>query len=1137
MFKGEKSLNLPEVEKKVLDFWQSDRIFEKSLERRKSKKPFRFYEGPPYANGKPGIHHVLARVFKDIVLRYKAMGGFYVPRRAGWDTHGLPAEIATEKELGIKDKKEIEEYGIDKFNAKAKEGVMKYQREFELMTERIGYWLDLKDAYITYTNSYIAGLWKVFKKISNRGFLKRDYKILPWCPRCETPLASHELAQPGAYKLVKDPSLYVKFKLKDEDNAYLLVWTTTPWTLPANMLVAVNPNFTYSKYEVNGEYLWSKITPPEIQGEAKIAETASGKELAGRKYIPLFGGDREDVFKVVAADFVSDEEGTGLVHIAPAFGEDDLKLAKQIGLKKFPTTVDDEGRVVEGFPGSGKFIKEADSEIVGDLEKRGLVYRYGSAEHEYPHCWRCGTPLIYLARFSWFFEVSRLRKKLVEENEKVNWIPEYIKEGRFGEWIKEAKDWAISRERYWGTPIPVWKCDKCEHEEVVGGLGDLVALSKQPSNRYFVLRHGESQSNVLNIASGAPEKFDNPLTDGGRRDIERLLPRLKKEKIDFVFSSPMKRAQETAEIVSKGLGIDPKYDDRLTEYRLGVMNGEPAEKFEAFFADQQEKFSKAPEGAETLADIRARMMNFVQELNKNYSEKNILIVGHGDPLWALEAAAQGWDEKQTAGAKAELYLKPGELRQIKVLNLPYDRTGKLDLHKPYIDEFKLLCPECGAGMTRTKEVVDVWFDSGAMPFAGGYYPKYYPADFICEAVDQTRGWFYTLLTVSVLLGERGPYQNVICLGLVLDKNGLKMSKSKGNIVDPWSMMDKYGVDPIRWYFYTVNDPGDPKRFDEADLTKALRQFFFIIFNVFSFYELYADKSAELKGKPKSALDRWILARLYETEKAVSGNLNAYNVGSAGREIEKLVEDLSRWYLRRSRGRFQRPESDKDFKEASATLLECLKVLSQMLAPFTPFFGEALYLSLPLKSKAASVHLTDWPRLPKAWADPKLVGLMAGARDLVVAALAERNVKSIKVRQPLQTLKFSDKNLQNAEALLELVKDEVNVKEAVFDGNLEAAVWLDNKITAELRAEGLAREFTRMVQDLRQKAGLKPGEEIELFAVIDAESENILIGQTKELKSKLFARRIEFKKPSSFLAENEDRLGDKPVWLGLNRIGS
>ncbi len=1135
MLKGKKNLDLPEIEKKVLDFWEDGRIFEKSLERRKNKKAFKFYEGPPYANGKPGIHHVLARVFKDIILRYKAMEGFYVPRRAGWDTHGLPAEIATEKELGIKNKKEIEAYGIDRFNAEAKKGVMKYQREFELMTERIGYWLDLKNAYITYTNPYIEGLWKVFKKISNRGFLKRDYKILSWCPRCETPLASHELAQPGAYKLVKDPSLYVKFKLKNEDNTYLLVWTTTPWTLPANMLVAVNPNLVYSKYEINNESVWSGIVPPGAEN-ARVVETASGKELENKKYEPLFGADREDVFKVAAADFVSDEEGTGLVHIAPAFGEDDLNLAKKINLKKFPTTVSDDGRMAAGFPGAGKPIKEADPEIVGDLEKRGLVYKFDSIEHEYPHCWRCGTPLIYMARHSWFFEVSRLRSELVKANERVNWIPEHIKEGRFGEWIKEAKDWAISRERYWGTPIPVWKCGKCEHEEVIGGIDDLVRLSKQPTNRCFLLRHGESQSNVLNVSSAAPEKFDNPLTDKGRKDIESLLPRLKKEKIDLIFSSPLKRSKETSEIIAKGLQIDVKYDDRLTEYRTGVFNGQPAEEFEGFFANQEEKFFKAPEQGETLTDIRARMMNFVRELNENHSEKNILIVGHGDPLWALQAALKGLDERFSAEAKADLYLKPGELRKIEVRNLPFDRTGKLDLHKPYIDEFKLICPDCGAEMTRTKEVADVWFDSGAMPFAGNYYPQYYPADFICEAVDQTRGWFYTLLAVSALLGEKAPYRNVICLGLVLDKNGLKMSKSKGNIVDPWSMIEKYGVDPIRWYFYTVNDPGEPKRFDEADLGKALRQFFFIIFNVFSFYELYADKSVELKKKPKAVLDRWILARMYETEKTVSRNLDAYNIGDAGREMEKFVEDLSRWYLRRSRERFQRPRSEEDFKEASAVLLECLKSLSQILAPFTPFWSEALYLSLPLKKKAVSVHLTDWPRLPHSWADSKLLRLMVEAREIVAEALAERNAKAIKVRQPLQTLKFRNKSLEKYPEILELVKEEVNVKEAVFDESLKTPIWLDDKITADLKAEGLVRELMRMAQDLRQKSGLKPGESIELFVDASQELTDVFSFRTKELESKLFAKKIEFKKSEAiFTGESEDTLDGNPVWIGIRKI--
>ncbi|MEK7146818.1 MAG: class I tRNA ligase family protein, partial [Patescibacteria group bacterium] len=480
MLKGLKNFNLPEVEEKVLKFWRENKIFEKSLAKRKGKKPFRFYEGPPYANGQPGIHHVLARVFKDAVLRYKSMQGYFVPRRAGWDTHGLPIELATEKELGIKSKNEIEKFGIDLFNQKAKASVWRYKPEWERLTERIGYWLDLKNAYITYENNYLESLWWIFKKIFEKGFLKQSYKVVPYCPRCQTPLSSHELGQPGVYKKTKDPSIYVKFKVKSrgyrsDDNAasrpkvkkneFLLVWTTTPWTLPANVAVAVNPKLTYTKYKINGDYYWSYSTPPFKEGEkVEPIEKISGKKLIGLKYEPLYKSKSyklkaKSYFLVLGADFVSTEEGTGLVHIAPAFGEDDFNLMKdRIAIKDIPVTVDEKGKVKAGFPGAGKFVKEADKDIIADLVKKNKIYASAVIEHEYPFCWRCGVALIYFSRLSWFIEMSRLRTELLAANKKINWIPAYLKDGRFGEWLKEAKDWAVSRERYWGAPLPIWKC-------------------------------------------------------------------------------------------------------------------------------------------------------------------------------------------------------------------------------------------------------------------------------------------------------------------------------------------------------------------------------------------------------------------------------------------------------------------------------------------------------------------------------------------------------------------------------------------------------------------------------------------------------------------------------------------------------
>ncbi|MBI2506950.1 MAG: class I tRNA ligase family protein, partial [Candidatus Colwellbacteria bacterium] len=560
--KSAKELKLPELEEKVLKLWEEKHIFEESLKIRQlaergNGKVFRFYEGPPYANGLPGIHHVLARIFKDIMLRYKSMQGYLVPRRGGWDTHGLPIELAAEKELGIKTKSEIENVGIAKFNEKAKEIVTRYKGAWEQFTKRIGYWLDLKNAYLTYENSYIESLWWIFKRISDRGYLKEFRKVLPYCPRCETPLSSHEMGMPDVYKLTEDYSIYVKFKLKEANpstgsgqDEYLLVWTTTPWTLPSNIAVAVDPKLTYTKYRVGNEYLWSHNPPPQLSQEAEVVEKISGKHLVGKRYSPLYEVNgfkpKPSDYQIIAAPFVKAEEGTGLVHLSPAFGEEEFEL---IGRDDLPVTVNDQGLVTEGLPGAGKFIKEAEKDIVDDLRRRGVVYLATRVEHEYPFCWRCGTPIIYFARKSWFLTVSRLRKELVEENQRINWIPNYVKGGRFGEWIKNAADWAISRERYWGTPLPIWRC-KEGHLQVVGSLEELDKHAYSRNN-FFVLRHGEAEHNLRGLLASGPEDEGrvSHLTEKGRSQAERAAGKIGRKKIDVVFTSPYRRAVETAEII------------------------------------------------------------------------------------------------------------------------------------------------------------------------------------------------------------------------------------------------------------------------------------------------------------------------------------------------------------------------------------------------------------------------------------------------------------------------------------------------------------------------------------------------------------------------------------------------------------
>ncbi len=1174
MLRNLKQFNLPEIEEKVLKFWKENDIFRKSVALRppqmrgrqapasakasadrqgKKTKFFRFFEGPPTANGRPGLHHVLARAFKDIICRFKTMQGFFVSRRAGWDTHGLPVELEVEKKLGIKTKQEIEKFGIAEFNSQAKMSVWTYKSEWEKLTERVGFWLDFNHPYITYENSYIESLWWVFGQIAKRGLLKKLYKVVPWCPRCQTPLSSHELGQPGAYKLTKDPSVFVKFKLKPSSapffaqsfggqskasegkqakNTFLLVWTTTPWTLPANVAVAVNPKLTYTKYKVGDEFFWSYNPPPKIEGkEMEVVEKISGKKLVGLKYEPLYPniGHHE----VIAADFVSTEEGTGLVHIAPAYGEDDLRVFREgkdgeNGLEgKIPVTIDVRGIVNSGLPGAGKFIKEADNDIIADLEKRNILHSKGTIEHEYPFCWRCSTPLIYFARDSWFIEMSKLKSEMIAANKKINWIPEHIKEGRFGEWLKDLKDWAISRERYWGTPLPIWECEKNEnHRLVVGSLADLDKRAYH-QNRFFMARHCESDHNLENVVAYEDKGTKiSKLTKKGIVQAGVIGKALAKKGIDLIFTSPYFRARETAKIIAKATGAKTVVDKRLAELNCGVFNGRNDNERRAYYANALEEFIKAPPGGESLNDVKKRMMEALLDINSKHREKKILIISHGHPLWVLSGAAEGLTSEENVNFR---YPEVGEYREVNLKNWPFDRNGNLDVHRPFIDGVYLKCPECAGKMTRIKEVADVWFDSGAMPFAQWHYPfenkklidsgAQFPADYISEGIDQTRGWFYTLLAVSTLLKRGLSYRNVISLGLLLDKNGQKMSKSKGNVVDPWQMTQKYGADVLRWYFYTVNPPGEPKRFDENDLRKTFNKLFMLLYNSFVFYNTYGKE----KSNPNKTLDNWIIARLNETTQRVTNNLEAYAIGDAAHEIEALVNDLSRWYIRRSR------------KNVSGkTLKLVLEGATRLIAPFAPFFAEALWQSLDGKQ---SVHLESFPEAKK-----KLERLggptdkMQEVRYLASLVLAEREKAGIKVRQPLAKLTINSKKLNPSDKeLLEILADEVNVKEVVFNNAFNAnAVELDKEITPELKQEGIMRDLVRMVQGLRHDAKYQPHDKIILMLEAPKELLEVLDARGLELKKAVSANEIIFKKQKSD-AEINTKLNEWQVWIAVRKV--
>ena len=1112
-------------EKEILEFWEKNSIFEKSINQRKPRregrgktKSFIFFEGPPTANGMPGIHHVESRAFKDVILRYKTMQGFYVPRRAGWDTHGLPVEVEVEKALGLKNKKDIEKYGVAEFNKKCRESVWKYKELWERMTARMGFWIDMERPYITYENSYIEALWGVIKEFAKKNLLYLDYKVMPWCARCGTALSSHELAQ--GYEKVKENSVYAKFAVKGKPNTCFLVWTTTPWTLPGNVALAVGEKIEYVEIQERGTVAISSNHTYQSQNDDKyilaknifakedqkvvpksdskryffngkiyeILKTYKGEELVNLEYEPLY--PNQAPYKVVAGDFVSTEDGTGIVHIAPAFGDDDFKLSKKYDLPVLVTTNERGLMEAPGKPWNGEWFKKADPLIIEDLKSRGLLFKTEIYEHDYPFCWRCKNPLMYLARESWWINVNKVRQKLLENNRTINWHPEHIKEGRFGEWLKEEKNWAFSRERYWGTPLPVWKCgarlpggQECAKREVVGSVGELKKRSATSGNRYFMMRHGESENNVKNIINSNLEENYFSLTTAGRKEAAASAKEMlaKKIKPDLIFVSPFLRTRETAEIIAGKLGVKAeniKIDPRLSEVNAGIFSGGSLEKYRAYFKDQAEKFTNSPPEGETLTQLKKRVFESVLEIEARYHGKTILIVSHEDTLWMLRTAMEGSTDAESVHEKETVqkgsFIKTGEFRELMFYSLPRNENLILDLHKPYIDTVNLKC-ECGGVMRRVPEVCDVWFDSGAMPFASN--PPGFPADYIVEAIDQTRGWFYTLLAVAALLGKGAPYKNVISLGHVLDGKGKKMSKSFGNVVEPMALIEKYGADAARWYFFTINQPWDSKLFKEDDVKDASRRFFMILWNVLRFWKMYGIGRPGrylATGSPSLIINQWVLAKLAEITNSITKKLDAYDIVGAARDLENFVtEDVSRWYVRRIRDVMK--EDSDGFRETAAVLRHLLGETSKLLAPLAPFISEKIWMELGNKG---SVHLEGWPVLGKKIGDTEKRTLenMWIVRQYVNFALKLRQMHNVKVRQPLQLLTISDKHKLLGNAYLELLKEEINVKEIKFakaSPNALINASLDTMITPALKEEGILRDLIREIQSARKKEGLKP----------------------------------------------------------------
>jgi len=899
MFKEVASkVNFPEMEEGVLRFWKENNVFEKSLEIRRDAPRYIFYEGPPTANGLPGIHHVLARVFKDLFPRYRTMKGYYVLRKGGWDTHGLPVELEIEKELSLNSKQAIEEYGVVEFNAHCRESVFRYVREWEELTDRIGFWIDMDDPYITLKNEYIESVWWILKQLWDKDLIYQGYKVVPYCPRCGTPLSSHEQHYPGAMHETDDPSIYVKFPVWDEPGTYFLVWTTTPWTLPGNVALAVHPQIEYVMVEQEKEgekerlILAQELLDEVLDGPYEVVRSVPGKELLKMHYQPLFTflPVEKDYCYVVPGDFVTTKDGTGIVHIAPAFGAEDLEVGQEYDLPVLHT-VDLRGAFIDDVtPWRGLFVKDADPLIVEDLQGRGLMYKVGTYRHVYPFCWRCKTPLLYYAKATWYIETTRYRDELVNLNRQINWYPEHIRDGRFGNWLENNVDWALGRERYWGTPLPVWVCEECGRQECIGSVEEL-------------------QSKV----SG------------------------------FRFQVP----------------------------------------------------------------------------------------GSGENL------------------------------QPATYNLE-----QLDLHRPYIDAVTYRCPDCDGTMRRVPEVIDTWFDSGSMPVAQWHYPfanremfeEQFPADFICEAVDQTRGWFYSLHAISTLLFNEPCFRNCVCLGLILDAEGEKMSKTRGNVVDPWTVLNAHGADALRWYLYTATPPGNDRRFSVELVGEVIRTFMLTLWNVYSFFVTYANidgwqptrrfvtresvdlgidepTNPEVTSLPD--LDRWILSELHLLVQRVTDALENYDVTGAARPFQRFVDDLSNWYVRLSRRRFWKSEEDEDKAAAYYTLYECLTTLSKLLAPFMPFIAEEMYQNLSRSVDATapeSVHLCGYPQADVALIDEQLVEDTRLVMRLVSLGHGARNRAGLKLRQPLAQALFkvrSESEVESLRRLADQVLDELNVKELVF----------------------------------------------------------------------------------------------------------
>jgi len=1141
-------------EEEILKFWQDNKIFEKSVEQPADGEPkgdFTFYDGPPFATGTPHYGHLVAGTIKDVIPRYKTMRGYKVCRRWGWDCHGLPLENLIEKELNLKSKKEILDYGIENFNAQAREAVLRYADEWKKVVPRLGRFVNMEDDYRTMDASYSETTWWIFKQLYDKSLIYEGYKSMHLCPRCETTLSNFEVAQ--GYKDVTDISVTVKFELVDEPGTFVLAWTTTPWTLPGNVALAVNPEIDYVQNVDN--FIFAKSRLEKLPGIShEIKKEFKGSELIGRKYKPVFDyyvddpklEHKENGWKIYGADFVTTEDGTGVVHIAPAFGEDDYQLALRENLP-FAQHVATDGTMkteVKGWAGQPVKPKDnpqsMDIEIIKYLAGKNLLFAKEKFAHSYPHCWRCDTPLLNYATSSWFIRVSDFRDKLVEANKKIKWVPEHVRDGRFGKWLEGARDWAISRSRFWGSPLPVWRCAECGEIKVFGSFADLVKAQKLSGNQYWAMRHGEAESNVQNRISADPNGADH-LTEKGKLEVRESAQKLKTgpevqaRRIDLIISSDFIRTRETTEIMARELGLSPDqiiFDERLREINPGDFAGQTWRDYnDAFGARINRLHTHLLTGGENYNDVRQRTMAVLYEIDQKYHGKNILIVSHSLSLFLLQATTNFLTENEIIKMpKRGGDFANAEIRLINFAPVPHNRHYELDIHRPFIDEFKIGCA-CGGEMVRIPDVFDCWYESGSMPYAQDHYPFKkdnsidpvkkigFPADFISEGLDQTRGWFYSLLVLSVALFGESPYRAVVANGLVLAEDGQKMSKRLRNYPDPMDLTNKYGADALR--LYMMSSPvvrGEDFNFSEKGVAEIGRRVVARVLNVLSFYQMYGGKGIEERprahlrthldayGDKVNILDRWILARLAETVKEITEALEYYEIDGSISLLDIFIDDLSTWYLRRSRDRFKIEGEDRD--SAIATIRFVLLATAKLLAPVAPFTAEMIHQELKGSTDPDSVHLTAWPE-NLILIDQAVIKEMKQTRDLVSLALEFRQSAGIKVRQPLAELLLKDNQLEGQTDYLDLIKAELNVKKIGFNSGLESAVWLDTTITEDLQAEGMVRELVRQIQDRRKAEGLRPGEPIKLMIETSDFGRELLHRYENDLKLATTTKQVDY----------------------------